>query len=86
MNLQSIFSILNESSGSFSATGTLPSGKRKKIRIKFSEKAQKHANGAEIKFYIDSIHPFPKTIDGMDPEEWAKEQVELYTKINNNNK
>lgn len=84
MKINGILQILNESSGSFSVTGTLPSGERKKIRIKFSEKAQKHANGAEIKFYIDSIHPFPKTIDGMDPEEWAKEQVDRYTKINHN--
>lgn len=84
MKINGILQILNESSGSFSVTGTLPSGERKKIKIKFSEKAQKHANGAEIKYYIDSIHPFPKTIDGMDPEEWAKEQVDRYTKINNN--
>lgn len=81
MKLQQILTLLTESSGSFSVTGTLPSGERKKIRIKFSEKAQKHANGAELKYYIDSIHPYPKTIDGMEPEEWAKEQVERYTKI-----
>ncbi len=84
MKLETLWPILNESSGSFSVTGTLPSGKQKKIRIKFSEKAQKHANGAEIKLYIDSIHPYPKTIDGMNPEDWAKEKVEIYTKSNHN--
>lgn len=80
MKLSNIWELLNESSGSFSVVGTLPSGKRKKISIKFSERARKHANGAEIKYYIDSIHPHPKQIDGQDPEDWAKDQVEIYTK------